>query len=133
MKTHTTNYFNTFIQVAEDCPATSGTAPKDNEPKSAARVQYEMLANQPYQLTGDDVLYVSTGAPKGISRADFFSKGQPCLRASALSKRYGWGVHYDAQGKAALVGVETEEYQRLSIDSSLTQLRAMRNTKADKA
>jgi len=27
MKTHSTNYFNTFIQVAEDCPAQRGEAP----------------------------------------------------------------------------------------------------------
>lgn len=133
MKTHTTNYYSTFIQVAEDCPAIKGTTPKDSAPKSAARVQYEMLLSQPYQHTGDDVLYVSTGQPKGVSREEFFLKGQPCLRASALPKRYGWGVHYDAQGKTALVGMETEQYRRFSSDTSLTQLRAMRNKKADKA
>ncbi|HWV72688.1 MAG TPA: DUF6157 family protein [Pseudosphingobacterium sp.] len=27
MKTHTTNYFDTFIQVAEDCPVASGEVP----------------------------------------------------------------------------------------------------------
>ncbi len=27
----------------------------------------------------------------------FFSKGQPCLRASDLGKKYGWGIHSDSE------------------------------------
>ncbi len=36
MKTHSTNYTNTFIQVAEDCPQ-KREAPPDRESKSAPR------------------------------------------------------------------------------------------------
>lgn len=129
MKQHSTNYFNTFIQAAEDCPAKAGTPPPDGEPKSAARRIYEMLAENPYRHSSDDALYAATGQPRGISREAFFSKGQPCLRAAALGKRYGWGVHLDGDGKAALYGVETPAYKRLAEDKSLSQLRAMRNAR----
>ncbi len=129
MKQHSTNYYNTFIQVAQDCPAIEGTVPPGGEPTSAIRLMYEMLADNPYQHTSDDVLYAANGARRGITREDFFVKGQPCLQAAALGKRYGWGLHLDAQGKAALYGVETPEYQRLKDDNTLTQLHAMRSAK----
>jgi len=28
-----------------------------------------------------------------------------------LAKRYGWGIHCDARGRVALLGVDTPEYQ----------------------
>ncbi len=45
------------------------------------------------------------------ARIEFFSKGQPCLCSSDLAKRYGWGIHCDARGRVALLGVDTPEYQ----------------------
>lgn len=68
---HTTNYVSTFISVAEDCPATQGEIPPTKDPKSAAQIQYEMLANHPYEFTSDDVIFASNGARRGISRDDF--------------------------------------------------------------
>lgn len=126
MKINTTNYFNTFIQVAEDCKAKAGEAPPDKEPKSAARAQYEMVLHHPYLFTSDDVLFETQAKPKGIIREAFFSKGQPCFRASALTKLYGWGIHHDMDGKIALYGCETKEYKNFTEDASLKQLRAMR-------
>lgn len=129
MKTHSTNYYNTLIAVAGDCKAASGEAPPAKEPKSQARAQYELLSGQPYGLTSDDVLYETQGRPKGQSREEFFSKGQPCLRAAALGKRYGWGSHHNAEGKVALYGVGTPEYEKFANDTSLKQLKAMRGGK----
>lgn len=129
MKIHTTNYLNTFIQVAEDSKARAGEMPPDKEPKSVARAQYEMLIHHPYKYTSDDVLYETQGKPKGLTREEYFSKGQACLRTSALGKRYGWGNHHDEAGKVALYGVESEEYKALSNDSGLKQLKAMRGSK----
>ena len=79
MKQHTTNYTNTFITVAEDCKAAVGIAPPDTQPKTAARIEYEMLLSSPYQYTSDDVLYQSNGNRKGISKDAFFSKGPALL------------------------------------------------------
>lgn len=129
MSIHSTNYTNTFIAVAEDCRASVGEAPPDKEPKSLARAQYELLIGQPYQFTSDDVLYETQAKPRGLSREEFFSKGQPCLRAAALGKRYGWGSHHYEEGKVALYGVGSPEYERLAKDPHLKQLKAMRGSR----
>lgn len=126
----TTNYFNTFIGVADDCPANTGTVPPRKEPKSVAQIQYDMLIGNPYHYTSDEVLYVANGERRGISREDFFSKGQPCFRASPLTKQYGWGVHSDKDGKIALYAVESAEYRQLAADTTLKQVKAMRNKRA---
>jgi len=47
------------------------------------------------------------------ARAEFFSKGQPCLRSSPLGKRYGWGVHCDSTGRVALLALESDAYRAL--------------------
>jgi len=127
MRTHTTNYINTFIEVAEDCRASEAEEPPPKEPRSAARIEYEMVIGSPYRYTSDDVLYESNGKRRGIGRDEFFSKGQPCFRASALTKRYGWGVHCDGNGKIAIYPVGSDEYRRLSEDKGLKHIKAMRS------
>ena len=130
-----TNYFNTFIEIAEDCPALTGEMPPlKNNKKSIANLQFEMLHQHPYTFSSDDVLFSVFAIRKEISKTDwekereiFFSKGQPCFRASPLTKRYGWGVHSNEQGKIALYGVESEEYQQFIADASVTKKKAMRS------
>lgn len=126
----TTNYYDTFIQVAKDCPAATAEIPPSKEPKSIAQIEYEMVINSPYQYTSDDVLYAANGKRRGISRDDFFAKGQPCFRSSPLTKRYGWGVHSDKQGKIAIYPVESAEYQHYAEAGTLKQLKAMRSQRA---
>ena len=130
MKQHTTNYFCTFIETAEDCPSATGVIPPDKTPKTAARAEYDMIADNPYRYTSDDVLYSLKGAPKGVSREEFFSKGQPCFRASALTKRYGWGLHCDSAGKVAIYAVDSVEYLRLAKDKNTRHVRAIRSGRA---
>jgi len=136
MQIHSTNYFNTFIQVAEDCPATAGeTPPTKGQNKSIANLQYEMIAENPYQHTSDDVFFSIYATRKGIDkkekeRQNYFSKGQPCFRASPLAKRYGWGIHSNAEGKIALYGVDTEQYKRYVKDGSVKSVKAMRSKRA---
>jgi Family of unknown function (DUF6157) len=60
------------------------------------------------------------------AREQFFSKGQPCFRASPLTKRYGWGVHNDKEGKIALFGLESEEYQKFIKNNELKVVKAMK-------
>lgn len=129
MKQRTTNYYNTLIEVAEDCPVRFGEAPPDKEPKSVARQEYEMLVGHPYHYTSDEVIFAIKGKPKGLSREEFFTKGQPCLRASALTKRYGWGVHSDDEGRIALYAIDSPEYQRLAADPNVTHLQALHSGK----
>jgi predicted DNA-binding transcriptional regulator YafY len=59
-----------------------------------------------------------------------FCKGQACLRASALTKRYGWGTHHDGEGKVALYAVESEAYKQYSEDAALKHTKGMRSKRA---
>lgn len=125
-------YFNTFIAVAPDCPADAGIVP--SQPESIAGLEYMLLSANPYRLSGEDLILAVQARHKGISEADIepfkialFSRPHPCLRASMLPKRYGWGAHYDADGRIALYGVETEDYRRLASQSGIEIIPAMRN------
>ena len=129
MAKNSTNYIDTFIEVAEDCPVTIAEMPPTKEPRTAAQIEYEMLIDNPYKYTSDDVLYESNGNRRGIAREDFFAKPQPCFRASALGKKYGWGIHSDEEGKIAIYGLESEEYKRLVSDGGIKHLKAMRSSK----
>ena len=130
----TTNYFNTFIEVAEDCPAQTAVIPQSRGGQpTVAQLQFEILNAHPYRYTSDDVLFAVHAERQGLSPASsadrnaFFAKPQACFRASPLTKRYGWGVHFDADGKMALCALESEDYARMQRDSQLEHKRAMRN------
>lgn len=137
MKTHTTNYMNTFIAVADDTKATRGTIPPSKgDKKTVAEMQYELLAQNPYKFSSDDVLFQIFADRNDLTeveyeqaREQFFSKGQPCFRASPLTKTYGFGIHYDPQGKMAIYGVETAEYQKFMVDKDLGVVKAMKSKK----
>jgi hypothetical protein len=130
-------YYSTFIAIAEDCPATAAEVPTSKgDKKSVAELHYEMIA-APYRYTQEDVLFATYARDKDIDPADaegerahFFSKGQACLRASALGKRYGWGLHFNEHGQVALVAMDSPDYQRFLGDPSLKQLKAMRSKRA---
>ena len=134
----TTNYIHTFIEVAEDCPASRAEVPPTKgDQQTVASIQYALLHDAPYSLTSDDVLFQVYAIRKGIPRKDhqrawelFFSKGQPCFRSSPLTKRYGWGVHCDGEGRIAVIPVESDEYARLANDKDLKHLKAMRSKRA---
>ncbi len=137
MKVHTTNYTNTFIQIADDCPANAGEVPPTKgEAKSVATMQFDLINKNPYKYTSDEVLFQVFADRKDLAaseyqegREHFFSKGQACFRASPLTKRYGWGLHNNADGKIALYGRETPEYQKFSQDKTLKLVKAMKSTK----
>ena len=137
MKTHTTNYFNTFIEVAEDCPAKNGKTPPIKEDKSIAGIQFEMITQSPYNYTSDEILFYCYATKKDVKGNEleaekeiFFSKGQPCLRSSPLTKRYGWGLHCNEEGKIALYSKGTSDYDKYRNDKSLKIVKAMRSKKA---
>lgn len=136
-KIHTTNYSNTLVQPAEDCPVSISEIPTTKGGKSTvATVQFELISKHPYTLTSDDVIFRIyadkndlTPSEHEAARAVFFSKGQPCLRTSPLAKRYGFGIHANEEGKIALYGIETEEYAQLLQDENVAKVKAMRNAR----
>ncbi len=132
----TTNYYDAFVEVAEDCPiATSAIPPQKDSNKTIATMEYEMLVDSPYKYTSDDVLFIVYAQRNSIAdtkqaRDAFFAKGQPCFRSSPLTKRYGWGVHSDSEGNIALYGVESDEYKSFVGDTTIKHLKAMRSSRA---
>ncbi|MDX2285738.1 MAG: DUF6157 family protein [Bacteroidia bacterium] len=135
---HTTNYRSTFIRIADDCPVQQAEVPPSQPASpSVAALQFQMLWDHPYAYTSDEVLFGVWAQRQGIpaaeleaARAQFFSKGQPCFRSSPLTKRYGWGVHSDAEGRVAIYAAESEAYRRLAEDPALAQVKAMRSKRA---
>ncbi len=131
---HTTNYYNAFISISDDCPVKVGEIPVTKKP-TIASLLYDMIQGHPYEYTSDDILFTIHAKKNELAinttnREFFFSKGQACLRACPLTKRYGWGVHFDANGKVAIYPADSEEYNQLSTDPALKQVKAMRNKRA---
>ena len=137
---HTTNYFNTFIEIAEDCPVNQGEVPPlKPDKKTVANLQFEMLIDNPYKYDSDEVLFGVFAIRKELlsgemeeQRKQYFSKGQPCFRSSPLTKRYGWGIHANKNGKIALFAAHSEEYQNFLADNSIKKVKAMRSKRAKK-
>lgn len=134
MKQHTTNYTNTFIEVAEDCPVSQAQTPPEKKEKTVANLQYEKISKNPYQYSSDDIIFECFAFKNDISESEkqaerdkFFSKGQACLRSSPLAKRYGFGFHHNKEGKVALYAIESEEYQKLLKDPDIAKTKAMRS------
>ena len=108
-----------------------------------ASLQYEMLAAHPHVHTQEDILFQTwlqrQELPKQPSanelarlRAEFFAKPQACLRASPLPKKYGFGIVFDKEGKAALCPMESPEYQPLAAGKvgEMKLVKAMRSQRA---
>jgi hypothetical protein len=137
------NYYNAFIKVAADCPVAGSVVPTERgERKTVAVIQYELLADSPYRYTQEEVLFETFVRHKGIPASElaahgpelrqaFFAKSQACLRASPLPKRYGWGLHFNEEGRVALWPLESEEYRRFTVEpgDGLTLLNAMRSSR----
>ena len=136
-QTHTTNYFNTLIVIAADSKTAQGIIPVlKNDKKTIAFLQFELIAQNPYKFTSDDVLFQVFAFRNDLiaseyqqARNQFFSKGQACFRASPLTKQYGWGVHFNDEGKIAIYDGSSEEYQSLLDNPLVAKVRAMQNSK----
>lgn len=135
------SYINTFITIANDCPVEKSEIPvARNGRKPAHLLQYELLQENPYKFGHEDLIFevfvrqreipvmvLKTDA--GKIKKELFSKGHPCLRASALVKRYGFGAHYNQQGKIAIYPMESGEYQSLAADEGIKLIAGMRTKK----
>lgn len=136
------NYSSTFIAVAPDTKATAGTVPpaRENKP-SIAQLEYELISAHPYEHTQEEVQFLVHVTRLGLSPkelktrrdklwTEFFAKPCACFRTSPLPRTYGWGLHFDDQGRVALVALDCPEYQRFVKSKSLKQLPALRSKRA---
>ncbi len=133
------NYINTFIAVSPDTKAKVGSVPIARGGKrSIAQIEHELIANHPYEFTQEEVQFSVYIERAGITTAqldakrrelwsDFFSRPMACMRTSPLARSYGWGLHFDRDGKVALIPMESPKYRKLSGSRSIEQTRAMRS------
>jgi hypothetical protein len=129
------NYFNTLIATAPDCPVNESMIPPRNDAKpTIAAEQYRLLVKNPYEMTSEDVIFTVHANKQGIPAAErpaareaYFAKPRACLRTSLLAKKFGWGLHSDAEGRLALVPAESERYRELLDDPRTKVVRAMRS------
>lgn len=118
------NYYDTFITVSPDSPVEAGLKPPEKKGAlTKAGIEYELVANHPYVYTQEELLYQVHVRHKGISEEEleakgtqlwdeFYQKPQACMRASALPKKYGWGIHFNSEGYMALVAADSPDYER---------------------
>ena len=124
-----------LITPAPDCPESKATPPPVKAKRSRANIEYALLAEAPYALDHKDFthsVHTAMAAAAGKPAFDyetFHAKGQPCMRASPLTKRYGWAAHYDAEGKLALTDPASAEFDTLAADPDLPKKPAMRSTR----
>ncbi|WP_406699967.1 DUF6157 family protein [Singulisphaera sp. Ch08] len=105
-------------------------------------LQYELLTTHPYHSTHEDLHYEVHVRHKAVSdeertfrgqeiREELLARPHPCLRASLLSKKYGWGIHYDERGRIALYPMESDAYRRfVQAGAITTRVFALRSKRA---
>lgn len=111
------DYTSTFIVVAPDTSAVAGVEPVG--PTIAAST-FALIASSPYALRSSDVIFRVWAQRHDVDElsadewAAFYSTSHACLRSSDLGKRYGWGIHADADGRLAVYAVGSAEYAALA-------------------
>ena len=131
-----------IVVVALDCPTDEAVAPPPGRRgPSVAEVQHAMLTAEPFRWTENEVLFESwwrrqdvattaSDAEKEQARALWSQGSRPCLRASPLPQRYGWGLLFDEDDRVALCAVESDEYRSLaSGESGVEVQRSFRRTR----
>ena len=133
------NPIDQFIQIAPDSPTDKSIVPQDKgDKRSIATIEYDLLSSKPYGYTLAELKFATHVQHKQISavelkahskqlRDEYFAKPYACMRASPLTKQYGWGAHYDKEGKIAVYAVESKEYQRFVNDKAIKKYSAMRS------
>ncbi|MCW1924405.1 DUF6157 family protein [Luteolibacter arcticus] len=132
------SFRDTFVRIAADCPGSAGVEPPRRGGKKPVHlIQLELLRAAPHHFTHQSLVVESEllrEPPTGESRNQIVvricSKPLPCLRCSPLAKRYGWGFHFDGEGKIAVHAAGSASYEKLAADPKLDQVSAMRSKRA---
>ena len=97
MKIHTTNYYNAFIEVAEDCLVSTAEISPRKSVATVAEIQYEMISKNPYKFTSAEVIFQTyfirnnlSESEKNEERQKFFSKGTSLYAFFCIGKGYGF-------------------------------------------
>ncbi len=131
-----------FIEIAPDSTLKSAVVPQERNGKpTIASIEYQLLAQKPYHYTLGELKFATWVIHKQIPAAElkanrqalrdtFFAKSYACMRASPLTRQYGWGAHYDEQGRIAIYAVESPEYKNFVRDKNMKKYSAMRSKRA---
>jgi hypothetical protein len=79
------NYYDTLIEIADDCPAITGQVPQARGgKKTKAVVEYELLVKHPYTYTEEDIAFevyavlLTSRRPAGATRTrEVLEQGPP--------------------------------------------------------
>ena len=138
---HTEAYWNTFIIIAPDSDARVAQIPADrNGIPTIARIEYQLLTSKPYRLNHEQLIYEvhirKNNFPQPIDALDeaeikrqLFTKGHACLRASPLTKKFGFGAHYNNDGYIAIYPVDSPEYAAFVENDLVEKIPAMRSSR----
>ncbi|WP_026702596.1 DUF6157 family protein [Salibacterium aidingense] len=129
------NYYNTFIVIAEDSPVQKAVIPSSRRQKpTLAEVEYELLKEHPKKWTQEEFQFEAHMRHKNIpeekrasAKMEYDKKSHACMRASALPKKFGWGLYFDGKGKVELVAVDSERYNQLVGTQGLKIVKAMKS------
>lgn len=133
-------YTNTLITIAKDSPvevSETPTSTRENTPMHI--VVYELLLGNPYGHNHEQLVFESHIIHKklgDLSREEkevlwekLMKRTHACLRTSPLTKKYGYGAHYDAVGNIALYPAESMVYKKFVKDKDIEKIPAMKNKK----
>ena len=63
------NYYDTLVEVAEDCPTREAQVPQSRgDKKTKAVVEYEILVKHPYSHTEEDIAFETYAVADKSSR-----------------------------------------------------------------
>lgn len=131
-----------FIEIAPDSTLKAAVVPQERNGKpTITTIEYELLTKRPYRYTLSELKFATWTIHKPIGaeelkanrqklRDAFFAKSYACMRASPLTRKYGWGAHYDEQGHIAIYAVESREYKNFVQDKNMKKYSAMHSKRA---
>ncbi|PKH02447.1 hypothetical protein CXF72_11615 [Psychromonas sp. MB-3u-54] len=99
----------TLILISEDAHSTVAIIPEDDG--TIHRISYEVLIQNPYKYSESEFHHEVHVVRR--NRTDLRIESYN-IRRSKLLKRFGWGIHLNSNGKLALVGANSDEYQNLA-------------------
>jgi len=130
-------YINSFITASEDSGTFHSVVPQPHGERIPLHlIQYNLLVHHPYYYDHNSLIFEVYLIQKGKSADmaqderkqlwdELFSKNHPCMRNSLLVTKYGFGVHYNHDGKMALYPIESNEYKQWAADPAIHKIKGM--------
>jgi hypothetical protein len=113
-----------LIKISEDSPTKKSLKPENEN--SVEAIKFDVLINHPYEYTEMEFFKEVHFNRRGKKHLKIETYS---LKRLGLAKKYGWGVHINAEEKIAIVPCESEKYKILLNDHKVKISNAYRNKK----